>query len=54
MLKFYLYIFKVFKVVFSCHAADGCLEWTWWNDSLDTTIAWFNTPGLLYFGIEIR
>ena len=30
----------VFSVVSSCHAADSCLDWTWWNDSLATTIAW--------------
>jgi len=24
----------------------GGLHWTWWNDSLATTIAWFNTLGI--------
>jgi len=27
-----------FNVVSSCHTADDCLDWTWWNDSLATTI----------------
>jgi len=30
---------QVFNVVSSCHAADGCLDWAWWNYSLATTIA---------------
>ena len=30
------------------------MDWTWWNDSLATMIAWFNTPGLFCVGIHYR
>ena len=30
---------QVFNMVSSCHASDRGLDWTWWNDSLATTIA---------------
>jgi len=30
---------QVLHVVSSCNVADGCLDWTWWNDSLATKIA---------------
>ena len=42
---------RVSNVVSLCHAADSFLDWTWWNDSLATMIAGFNTP--LFFCVRV-
>ena len=39
-------------VTFVPQSHGCCLDWTWWNDSLATTIAWFNTPGLSCVGLR--
>ena len=37
--------------IFVPQSHSGCLDWTWWNDSMATPISCFNTPGLFYVGI---
>ena len=40
------------KVASYLNCTVFALDWTWWNDSLATTITWFNIPGLSCVGIH--
>jgi len=41
-------------VDYSCDAAEGILDWTWWKDSSATTITSYNTLGPFCVGDTLK